>query len=136
MKLENNAKLIDMVVKQQALKISHTSALVDKNVTIATVKRASRNTVERGASLKKGVRVAIQNAKSNDKLAEDRKKRSYDMARHVRYIKGDLEDSIDKSNCIQVQKRSVELRIGHLDRELLYIKVEMKVQIYLSLVSH
>ena len=92
MKLENNAKLIDMVVKQQALKISHTSALVDKNVTIATVKRASRNTVERGASLKKGVRVAIQNAKSNDKLAEDRKKRSYDMARHVRYIKDNLED--------------------------------------------
>ena len=48
MKLENNAKLIDMVVKQQALKISHTSALVDKNVTIATVKRASRKTVEKG----------------------------------------------------------------------------------------
>ena len=61
------------------------------------------------------------------------------MDRHFQYIKDDLEDSRDKANCLQVEvlnlqglKRSVELRAGHLDKELLEIKVEMKVQICLS----
>ena len=116
MKLENNAKLLDMSVKQRTLKISHASALVDKNVTIATVKRVSRETVEKEGNSKKYVRVAIKNDKSNKKLAEDRKKKAYYMARHVHYIKDDLEDSRDKANCLQVEKWSVELRMVHLDR--------------------
>ena len=58
------------------------------------------------------------------------------MAINVQYIKDELEDSRDKTNCLQVEKRSVGLIIGHLDRELLDIKVEMKVQICLSSVSH
>ena len=45
MKLEKISKLLDMVVKHRTLKISHASALVDKNVTVATVKRDSRDTV-------------------------------------------------------------------------------------------
>ena len=81
--LKNNAKLLDMDVKQRNLKISHASALVDKNVTIATVKRSSRETVEREANFNKDVRVAIKNANSNKKLYEDRKKNTYDMVIHV-----------------------------------------------------
>ena len=84
----------------------------------------------------KDVRVATKNADSNEKSAEDRKKKAYDMARHVQYLKDEIEDSRDKSNCLQVEvvniqglKRSVELRSGNFDREILEIKVEMKVQI-------
>ena len=58
------------------------------------------------------------------------------MAKHIHYIKDELEYSIDKANCLQVDKWYVEFRICHLDRELLEIKVEMKVQICLSSVSH
>ena len=58
------------------------------------------------------------------------------MARHVQYFKDELEDSRDKANCLKVEKQSVELRIGHLYREILDIKMEMKVQICLSSVSH
>ena len=50
------------------------------------------------------------------------------MARHVQYLKDNLEDSRDKANCLQVEvvnlqglKRHVELRAGHLDREILEI---------------
>ena len=57
------------------------------------------------------------------------------MARPVQYIKDKLEYSRDKANCLQVEKRPVELIIGHFYRELLEIKVKMKVQIYLSSVS-
>ena len=135
-KLDNNDKLLDMAIKQRTLKRSHASALVDKNVIIATVKRVSRETVEREDKLTKDVRVATKNANSNEKSAEDRKKKSYDMARHVQYLKDEIEDSRDKSNCLQVEvvnlqglKRSVELRSGNLDREILEIKVEMKIQI-------
>ena len=135
-KLENNDKLLDMAIKQRTLKRSHASALVDKNVIIATVKRVSRETVEREAKLTKDVRVAMKNTNSNEKSAEDRKKKAYDMARHVQYLKDDMEGSRDKSNCLQVKvvnllglKRSIELRSGNLDREFLEIKVEMKVQI-------
>ena len=78
--------------------------------------------------------MAMKNAKYNKKLAEDRKKRSYDMARNVQYIKDELEDPRDKANYLQVEvvnlqglKWYVEFRSGHFDRELLYIKVEMKV---------
>ena len=49
-----------MSVKQRNLKRSYSSELVDKNVTIATVKRASINTVEREANLKKDVRVEVK----------------------------------------------------------------------------
>ena len=56
MDLYNNVKLLDMAVKHRTLKISHASSLLDKNVTIARVKRASRETVEREAELKKDVR--------------------------------------------------------------------------------
>ena len=142
MNLETNSKLLDMDVKQRNLKRSHASALLDKNATIATVKKASRETVEREANLKKDVRVAMKNANSNKKLAEDRNKKSYDMARHIQYLKDEPEDSRERVNCIQVEfvnlqglKWSVELRSGNLDRELLDIKVEMKVQIRLSSVS-
>ena len=86
MKLENNAKLLDMSVKQRTLKISHASALVDKNVTIATVKRVSRETVEREGNSKKDARVAIKKSNSNKKLSEYRKNKAYDMAIHVQYI--------------------------------------------------
>ena len=116
---------------------------MDRNSTIATVKRASRETVDREANLKKDVMVAMKNSNSNKKLAEDRKNKAYDMARHVQYLKYELEDSRDKENCLEVEvvdlqglKRYVELRTGHLDRELLEIKVEMKVKICLSSVSH
>ena len=98
MKLENNAKFIDMVVKHRNLKRSHASALVDKDFTIATVKRAWRETVDREANLNKDVRATIKNANSNKKLAEDIKKKSYDMVTHVQYIKNELEDLIDKMN--------------------------------------
>ena len=47
MKLKNNAKLLDMAVKQRNMKRSHASEIVDTNATIATVKRASKETVER-----------------------------------------------------------------------------------------
>ena len=70
MKLENNVKLLDMAVKQQTLKRSHASALVDKNVTIDTVKRASSETLERGANLKKDVRVETKNAKLIDMVVK------------------------------------------------------------------
>ena len=93
--------------------------------------------------MKKDVRVAMKNSNSNEKLSEDRKKIIYNMARHVQYLKDDLEYSRDKANCLQVEvvnlqrmKRSVELRTGRLDRKLLEIKVEMKVTICLSSVSH
>ena len=87
MKLKDNAKLIDMVVKHWTLKRSQASTLVDNNVTISTVKRAWRETVDREANLNKDVRATIKNANSNKKLAEDIKKRSYDMVTHVQYIK-------------------------------------------------
>ena len=45
MNLENNAKRLDMVIRQRNLKISYVSALADKNVTTATVKKASIETV-------------------------------------------------------------------------------------------
>ena len=45
MKLDNNAKLLDMAVKQQTLKRSHASVLLDTNFTIATLKSAYRETV-------------------------------------------------------------------------------------------
>ena len=73
-----------------------------KNFAIVKVKRASRETVDREAYLKKDVRVAIKNSNSNKKLAEDRNKKAYYMARYVQYIKDELEDSRDKSNCLQV----------------------------------
>ena len=95
--------------------------------------------MERGANLKKDVRSAMKNANSNDKLSEERKKKAYDTARHVQYIKYELEYPRDKANCLQVEvvniqglKRYVELISGHLDRELLDIKAEMKVHICLS----
>ena len=91
-KLENNAKLLDMAVKQRNLKISHASELVDKNVIIATVKRASRETVDREAKSRKDVRVAMKNTKSKEKSDEDRKKKVYDMARHVQYLKDEMKD--------------------------------------------
>ena len=125
-----------MAVKQRNLKISHASEIVDKNVIITTVKRASRETVDREAKSRKDVRVAMKNTKSKEKSYEDRKKKVYDMARHVWYLKDEMKDSRDKANCIQVEvvnirvlKRSVELRAGNLDREFLEIKVEMKAQI-------
>ena len=90
MKLEKNAKLIDMADKQQILNRSHSSALVDNNSTIATVKRASRETVEREDKLMKGVRVEMKNVNSNNKLAEDRKKKACDLARHIQYLKDEL----------------------------------------------
>ena len=143
MKLEKNSKLLDTAVKQRTLKISHASTLVDKNAVIATDKRALRETVEREAKLTKDVRVEMKNTNSNKKLSEDMKNKAHDMAKHVHYIKDDLEDSIDKANCLQVEvinlqglKRSVELRADNLDREHLEIKVEMKVQICLSSVPH
>ena len=40
MKLKNNANILDMAVKHLTLKISHASALVYKNVTTSTMKRA------------------------------------------------------------------------------------------------
>ena len=87
MNIENNTKLLDMAVKQRTLNRSHSSALVDKNASIATAKRASRKTVEREANLKKDFRVAMKNATSNEKLAQDIKKKAYDMVRHVQYLK-------------------------------------------------
>ena len=91
----------------------------------------------------KDVRVEIKNDNSNKKLAEDRNKKEYDMARHVQYLKDELEDSRDKANYLHVEvvdlqglKWSVELREVNLDRELLDIKVKMKVRICLSSVSH
>ena len=65
MKIKNNAKLLDMAVKQRTLNISHASALLDKNATVVSVKRASRETVEREAKLTKDVRMAMKNANSN-----------------------------------------------------------------------
>ena len=73
MKIENNTNLIDMAVKHQTLKISNSSALVDKNSTINPVERDSRETVEREAKLTKDVRVAMKNYNYNEKLAEERK---------------------------------------------------------------
>ena len=91
----------------------------------------------------KDVRVEMKNSNSNQKLVENIKKKAYEMARSVQYLKYDLEYSRDKANCLQVEvvnlqrmKRSVELRTGRLDRKLLEIKVEMKVTICLSSVSH
>ena len=92
--------------------------------------------MDREANLNKDIRVVIKITNSNDKLAENRKKKAYDMARNVQYIKDELEDSRDKVNCLRVEKRSVELRIRNLDREILDTKVEMKVQICLPSVSH
>ena len=103
MKLDKNAKLLDMVVKQRTLKTSHASELVDKNNTITTVKRASRETVEREAKLTKDVRVATEISNSNRKLVQDRKKKAYGMARNVQYLKDELEDSRDKAKCFQAE---------------------------------
>ena len=90
--------------------------------------------MEREAKLTKDVMVAMKNANSNEKSAEYRKKKAYDMAIHVQYLKDEIGDSRDKENCLQVEvvniqgsKRSVELIAGSLDREILVIKVEMKV---------
>ena len=78
----------------------------------------------------KDVRVEMENSNFNDKLVEDREKKAYDMARYVQYLKDEMEDSRDKTNCLQVEivnlqvlKRSVELRAGHLDRVLLDIRL-------------
>ena len=79
-----------MAVKQRVLKISHASVVVDKNATIDTVKRASRDIEERADNFKKDVRAAMKNSNSNKKLAEDRKKEPYYMSRHVQYLKGEL----------------------------------------------
>ena len=56
------------------------------------------------------------------------------MSRHVQYLKDEMGDSRDKAKSLQVEfvnlqgsKRSVELRLGNWDRELLEIKMEMKV---------
>ena len=76
-----------MAVTQQTLKRSHASALVDNNYIIDTVKRASRETVEREAKLTKDVRVAMKNTKSNEKSAEDINKKAYEMSRNVQYLK-------------------------------------------------
>ena len=92
MKLRENTKLLDMDVKQRNMKISHASALVDKNSTTATVKRSSIDTVEREAKLTNNVRVEMENTNSNEILSENRKKKAYDMARHVQYLKDELED--------------------------------------------
>ena len=116
---------------------------MNKHSTIATVERDSRETVEREDNSKKDVRVEIKNAKPNKKLAEYRKKKAYDTDRHVQYLKDELEDSREKANCLQLEvvnhqgfKRSVELRAGSLDKEILDIKVEMRVRICLSSVLH
>ena len=92
--------------------------------------------MEREAKLTNDVRVAMKNTNSNKKSAEDIKKKAYYMDRHVQYLKDEMEDSREKSNCLQVEvinlqglKWSVELIAGNLDRELLEIKVEMKVRI-------
>ena len=66
MNLKNNSKLLEMAVNQQTLKISHELVLVDKNATIATIKRALRETVLRKDKFKKDVRVAIKNDNSNE----------------------------------------------------------------------
>ena len=109
-----------MAVKHQTVNRANKSALVDKNVIIATVKRASRETGEREDKLTKDVRVATKNANSNDKSAEDRKKKAYDTDRHFQYLKDEMEDSRDKSNYLQVEvvniqvlKRSIELIAGN-----------------------
>ena len=99
---ENNTKLIYMVVKQLTMKRSHASTLVDKNATIATVKRDSRETVERVCNLNKDVRLAMKNANSKEKLDEYKKKKAYDMSIHVQFLKDDMEDSRDKVNFLQV----------------------------------
>ena len=85
-KIENNDKLLDMVANQRTLKRLHAPALVDKNATTATAKRASVETADREAKLTKDVRAEMKNDNSNEKLAEDKKKKSYDMSRHVQYI--------------------------------------------------
>ena len=102
MKLEKNAKLLDMAVTQRTLKISYASALVDKNATIATVKNALRETAKREDKLTKDFRVRMKNSNSNEKLAKDIKKKAYNMARSVQYLKNKLEESRDKVNCLQV----------------------------------
>ena len=143
MNIEKNYKLLYMAVKKRTLKRSHASALVDKNATKATVKRASREIVNKEDKLTKYVRVAMKNANSNRKLSQDRKKKAYDMDRHIQYLKDELKDPRDKANCLQVEvinlqglKQYVELIAGNLDRELLDIKVDMKVRICLSSVPH
>ena len=75
-KLKKDVKLLYMSIKQRTLKRSHTSALVDKNATITTVKMAYREIVERGDKLMKDVTVAMKNANSNEKLAGDKNKNS------------------------------------------------------------
>ena len=76
---------------------------MDKNTTIATVKRASIETLEREANLNKDIRVAMKNANSNEKLAEDKNNKAYDMARHVQYLKYEMEYSRDRANFLQVE---------------------------------
>ena len=60
MKLENNVKILGMAVKQRTLKISHASALVDKNANIYTLKKELRETVKKYPNLKKYVMVAMK----------------------------------------------------------------------------
>ena len=43
--------------------------------------------MEGEAKLTKDVRVATKNANSNEKSAQDRKKKAHDTARHVQYLK-------------------------------------------------
>ena len=57
MMFKNSANLLDMAIKQRTLKIFHTSAIVDKNATVATVNRALRETVGRETKLMKDIRV-------------------------------------------------------------------------------
>ena len=60
MKLEKNAELLYMAIKQHTLKRSHALALVDKNDTISIVKTALNETVKRESILKKDVRVSTK----------------------------------------------------------------------------
>ena len=59
--------------------------------------------MDREAKLTKDVRVVTKNANSNEKSAEDRKKKAYDMDRHVQYLKYEMEDSRDKAKYLQVE---------------------------------
>ena len=46
--------------------------------------------MEREDKLMKGVRVEMKNVNSNNKLAEDIKKKACDLARHIQYLKDEL----------------------------------------------
>ena len=82
------------------------------------------------------VTLTMINANFDEKLAEYRNNKAYDMSRHVQYLKDELGDSRDKAKCLQTEvvnlqvlKQYVELKAGNLDMGILNIKVEIKVQI-------